>query len=113
METLVFILICMGFTISIVGLIYSIYMGQKHKRKKDERLERKYRSLVTTMLSDPLIPLDDEVAVLAAEFRADLNLRTPDAVQLAAAVSRGYETLYTNDRKFERCTSINVVPVDD
>lgn len=82
------------------------------KREKDHRLERKYRALLNTFLSEPLIGMDADIAVLAAEYRADLGLRTPDAVQLATAVHHGYELFYTNDRRLQRCTDIELLMVD-
>lgn len=43
------------------------------------------------------VPLGDEVFRRAAELRARSDLRTPDAVHLAAAQVHGCEALWTND----------------
>lgn len=42
-------------------------------------------------------PLSREIALEAAELRATLNLRTPDAIQVAAARVSGADTFITND----------------
>lgn len=40
------------------------------------------------------------IAQHAAELRATRNLKTPDAIQLAAALDHGTRALITNDRDF-------------
>lgn len=42
-------------------------------------------------------PLSREIALEAAELRATLNLRTPDAIQVATARVSGADTFITND----------------
>ena len=82
------------------------------KRQKNVRLERKYRALLTTFLSAPLINMDADVAILAADYRASFAFRTPDAIQVATAVHHGYDAFYTNDRRLTRCTDIDIILVD-
>lgn len=82
------------------------------KKEKTLRLERQYRSLLNTFLSTPLIDMDSNIAILAADYRANLNLKTPDAIQIATAVHHGYELFYTNDHQLQRCTDIDVILVE-
>jgi predicted nucleic acid-binding protein len=82
------------------------------KRKQDVRAERKYRALLAAFLSEPTAALDENAAALGAEYRAALNLRTPDAIQLATAVSRGYDVFYTNNRRLQRCGDIEILLVE-
>lgn len=51
------------------------------------------------------------MATKATDLRAHLNLRTPDALHLAAAIVGivgGCDVFLTNDRALERCTDIRV-----
>jgi predicted nucleic acid-binding protein len=82
------------------------------KRKKDLRLERQYRSLLNAFLSVPLIDMNSDIAVLASDYRANLRLKTPDAIQVATAVHYGYELFYTNDRHLQCCTDIDIILVE-
>lgn len=82
------------------------------KKQQDPRLERQYRTLLTTFLSEPLHPLAVEVADKAAEIRATLGFKTPDAIQLSTAAHFGYDIVYTNDHRFERFPDLDVVLVD-
>jgi uncharacterized protein len=43
------------------------------------------------------LPLDEEHYVRAAELRARYNIKTPDALHLAAAQLHGCDQLWTND----------------
>lgn len=46
-----------------------------------------------------LVPLGGDVFDLASELRATHNLRTPDAIHAAAAITHGCDELWTNDRR--------------
>jgi len=47
-----------------------------------------------------MIPLDIDIAASAARLRADVGLKLPDAVQLAAAIAVNAFALVTHDRDF-------------
>ena len=45
---------------------------------------------------------------LAAELRAAHNLKTPDALHLAAAISSGCDEFWTNDRRLEKAADSRI-----
>lgn len=53
------------------------------------------------------------VAERAARARARYALRTPDAIQLATAITAGATGFITNDKDFRRVTDIDVLILDD
>ena len=53
------------------------------------------------------------VAEIAAELRAQHNIRTPDALQLATAMDSGCEAFLTNDRSLKRVKDIDVLLLDE
>ena len=55
-----------------------------------------------------VVPLTNVVFDLAAELRADLGLKTPDALHVAAAIKGGCDSLLTNDNRLNRCTNISI-----
>jgi predicted nucleic acid-binding protein len=55
-----------------------------------------------------LVPLTGAAFDRAAQLRADLSLKTPDALHLAAAIEAGCDGVLTNDNRLSRCTAIAV-----
>jgi len=47
------------------------------------------------------------------ELRAEHNLRTPDAVQIATAVHEGASFLLTNDIRLRRAPALRVIVLAD
>lgn len=47
-------------------------------------------------------PLDAEVFDLATELRAEVGLKTPDSLHVAAAIRAGCEEIWTNDHRFPK-----------
>ncbi|MEQ1605637.1 MAG: PIN domain-containing protein [Pyrinomonadaceae bacterium] len=60
-----------------------------------------------------LIPISTEVLRTAAELRANHNLKTPDAIHAASAISSGCEYLIANDNGFKRLSDIDVIILND
>jgi uncharacterized protein len=55
-----------------------------------------------------LVPLTAPVFDRAAQLRVDLNVKTPDALHLAAAIEAGCGRLLCNDNRLSRCKDIPV-----
>jgi len=54
-----------------------------------------------------------EIADLGAKLRAEYNLRTPDAIQTATALSSGATGFISNDPVFQRLPSMEIAILDD
>lgn len=82
------------------------------------RLERQdvadeYELLLANFPHLDLISMDRAIILRAAQLRARVGLRTPDALIAATAIERGASLLVTNDRQLLRLTDIEVVCLDD
>src|SRR5215475_5377849 len=55
-----------------------------------------------------IIPLTRDVIDRATEIRAQFNFKTPDSIQLAAAVVSNSDVFLTNDHRLNRFTGIAV-----
>jgi uncharacterized protein len=55
-----------------------------------------------------LSPLSAAVFDRAAQMRADLGFKTPDAIHLAAAIEDGCDVFLTNDTRLAKCTDIAI-----
>jgi predicted nucleic acid-binding protein len=49
----------------------------------------------------------------AAQLRAATNMKTPDALQLAAALTTGCATFVTNDRRMPRVAGTRILQLSD
>ena len=79
------------------------------KKQGDNRMVRKYRALLTDLLSEPLVPLTESIAEMAAEIRGTNGFKTPDSIQLATAVHSGADIFFTNDLRLANYTEIEVL----
>jgi predicted nucleic acid-binding protein len=71
-----------------------------------------YRNILLHSRHFTLVPIDAVIAERAAEFRARYNLRTPDALQVAAAVQAACDAFLTNDLSLRRVREISVLVLD-
>jgi len=76
-------------------------------------LECEYRSLLQNSRNFRLITVDAGIAGHAAELRSRYNLRTPDALQIAAVLSVGCDAFLTNDKKLRQITELRIIVLDD
>ena len=83
------------------------------KRLGHTALENAYKSLLLSSRNFVLASLDDGVADLAADLRAHHNLRTPDALQVAASLSAGCDGFITNDSGLRRVSELRILILDD
>ncbi|MFL5800691.1 MAG: type II toxin-antitoxin system VapC family toxin [Roseiflexaceae bacterium] len=83
------------------------------KRLANTAVEIAYRDLLLYSRNFSLIPIDAVIAERAADLRARHNLRTPDALQIAAALHAGCEAFLTNDALLKRVTELRVLTLDE
>ena len=76
-------------------------------------LENEYRHILQNSRNFELIPIDVEIADLASELRSRYNLKTPDALQIAAVLSIGCEGFVTNDKKLKQVDDLQIIVLDD
>lgn len=85
---------------------------QPYKQKRDDLVLRFY-SLLTTYPNISWIDLTLRVSDLAARFRAEYGLKTPDAIQAASAILYGATGVICNDKAFKKVKDIECLTIDD
>jgi predicted nucleic acid-binding protein len=85
----------------------------KPKKVGDTKTEDEYRDLLLHSRNFRLILIDSTVAERAADLRARYNLRTPDALQIAAALETGCQAFLTNDIQLKRVIELRVLILDE
>lgn len=76
-------------------------------------LAQNYRDVLYRSRNFRLVPIDATIAELAADLRARYNLRTPDALQLAAAIMAGCDAFLTNDATLKKVTELKVLVLSE
>ena len=77
------------------------------------RLVQEYRDILLHSGGFRLLPVTARLAESTADLRARYNLRTPDALHIAAGIEARCDAFLTNDRGVKRVTEINVLVLDE
>ena len=77
------------------------------------RLEREYRDILLHSGGFRLLTITARIAESAAALRARYNLRTPDALHVAAGIDARCDAVLTNDTGIKRVTEIAVLVLDE
>ncbi len=77
-------------------------------------LASQYRQVLENSRGIRLLPVLAETCEASARLRAKYDwIRTPDAIQVAAALQNGAEAIVTNDARWRRLTEIPVLILSD
>lgn len=76
-------------------------------------LAERYEQLLSRGKGLQMVPLDDAQLRAAAQLRAVHGVRTPDAIQLAAALSARCTAFVTNDRSIRALPELRVLQIED
>ncbi|HTZ17213.1 MAG TPA: type II toxin-antitoxin system VapC family toxin [Dissulfurispiraceae bacterium] len=85
----------------------------KPKRDGLNKAVTDYRDLLLTFPNLRFIPVGKQVADIASTLRAKYGIRTPDAVQIATALSEGAKVFVTNDSQLKKVAEIQVVLLEE
>jgi predicted nucleic acid-binding protein len=82
-------------------------------RRADAGLAERYEALLTRSRGLRLVDLDRPLLRAAARLRATVSVKTPDALQLAAALGMRATVFITNDRALPRLPGLRIVQLRD
>lgn len=80
-------------------------------RSNNRELATEYRDI---LLNSRLMTLEvsNAIAEQAAQLRATHNIRTPDAIQISAALNAGATHFFTNDIRLPEIPSMQIISID-
>ena len=80
-------------------------------RSNNTALAEEYRDI---LLNSKLMTMEisSTIAEQAAQLRANYNMRTPDAIQISAALNAGATHFFTNDIRLPEIVEIQVLSLD-
>jgi predicted nucleic acid-binding protein len=108
-----FDLIEQGRTTAVISTVTLLELLVQPYRQQEEELAQKIFALFGTYPKLEWVPVTLELADRAAELRARYRLSTPDAIQVATAMSYEATRFYGNDRSLRRIKEIECVILDD
>lgn len=82
-------------------------------RRGEDALAQQYRDILLSAEGLDIVPISAEVAEGAARLRAAHDLRTPDAIQMSAAVSAGASHFLTNDLRLPSLPNLRILALDE
>ena len=82
-------------------------------RRGDTDLARKYRDILSKTRGLTTMSIFSSIAEEAAKLRASYNIRTPDAIQMAIAISARAKFFLTNDKRLPSLPGLQVLVLDD
>jgi predicted nucleic acid-binding protein len=82
-------------------------------RAGDLALASRYETLLTRSRGLTLVELERQVLRAAAHLRARSGIRTPDALQIAAALAHRCSAFITNDQRLPRVSDLPVFLLSD
>jgi predicted nucleic acid-binding protein len=94
-------------TVSMLELLVHPY------RRSDLDTVNRFYALLSTYPNLHWVELTLPVADAAARLRAEFNLKTPDAIQAASAMSLQATGFISNNPAFKRLESLDVIILDD
>jgi len=103
----------MGRNAGVISVITLLEVLLKPRREGNMEAARDYLELLTTYPNLMIVEVDLQVAELASDLRARYGVRTPDALQVAAALRAGATVFITNDRRLKRVAELEVVLLDE
>ena len=97
----------------VTSMITLIEACDHRKRLGRSDLVQAYERALLRSQQVQTVSVDAGVARRAASLRADYGIRTPDAVQIGAALQAGATAFVTNDRRLAKVQDLRVVVFDD
>ena len=82
-------------------------------RQGNHRLAEEYRRILLHANYIDTLPVSEDIAEEAAQLRSKHNLRTPDAIHLATAITAGASSFLTNDSRLSGPATPKILVLND
>lgn len=95
---------------SVITLLEVLVLPLRLKRSD---LANEYERILTSSPYLEILQIDIETVKIAARLRATFQLKTPDAIQMAAAIQNKADVFLTNDKDLKRVKELKVIALQD
>lgn len=93
----------------ITSILTLLEILVKPKRENNSILTERYKILLETFPNLQVKTLDENIADVASGLRANYNINTPDAIQVATSLEAQADIFITNDTSLKKITEIKVL----
>ena len=94
---------------AITSILTLLEILVKPKRENNSILTERYKILLETFPNLRVKTLDENIADVASSLRANYNINTPDAIQMATSLEAQADIFITNDTSLKKVTEIKVL----
>ncbi|MBA7497370.1 hypothetical protein ES704_00098 [subsurface metagenome] len=94
---------------AITSILTLLEILVKPKRENNLILTERYKILLETFPNLQVKTLDENIADVASSLRANYNINTPEAIQLATSLEAQADIFITNDTSLKKVTEIKVL----
>ena len=94
---------------AITSILTLLEILVKPKRESNLILTERYKILLETFPNLQVKILDENIADIASSLRANYNINTPDAIQIATSLEAKADILITNDATLKKISEIKVL----
>lgn len=82
-------------------------------KTNNRKLAEKYREILLNSKGFLTFEVNNEISELSARLRAEYNIKTPDAIQIATGIHYRASIFLTNDPILKKVSEIKVLVLDD
>jgi predicted nucleic acid-binding protein len=93
----------------ITSILTLLEILVKPKRENNSILTERYKILFETFPNLQVKTLNENIADIASTLRANYNINTPDAIQIATSLEAHADIFITNDTSLKKITEIKVL----
>ncbi len=114
LTTAVFELLEQGKIEAVTSTITIVEVFVQAEKEKNQLIISEYEKVFQNMANLEILPIDWNLTRVASKLRAYYaNLRTPDALQISAALLKDYSVFLTNDRKLKQIHDLKILSLKD
>lgn len=93
----------------ITSILTLLEILVKPKKENNLLLTEKYKLLFETFPNLQVKEINENIADIASSLRANYNINTPDAIQIATSLEAKADIFITNDATLKKVTEIKVL----
>ncbi len=94
---------------SITSILTRLEILVKPKKKNNLLLTERYKLLFETFPNLQVKEINENIADIASSLRANYNINTPDAIQIATSLESKADIFITNDATLKKVSEIKVL----
>lgn len=94
---------------AITSILTLLEILVKPKKENNSLLTERYKLLFETFPNLQVKEINENIADIASSLRANYNISTPDAIQIATSIGAKADIFITNDATLKKITEIKVL----